>query len=219
MQHRARAGGSEVAHEDSAGGRLRPLPESFYEQDTVTVARALLGAYLVHDAARGRTAGRIVETEAYLGANDPASHAFSGETQRNQVMFGAPGHAYIYFTYGMYHCVNVATMPAGTGEAVLLRALEPADGIALMFERRRVNRLERLCDGPAKLVLAMGITPALSGHDFRRPPLRLLAREGEDRPAIVEGPRIGISKASELPLRFHIAGSRFVSGRSRFQRK
>jgi len=204
-----------VAREDRASDGLRPLPESFYKQDTVTVARALLGAYLVHDGARGRTAGRIVETEAYLGAIDPASHAFSGETQRNHVMFGAPGHAYIYFTYGMYHCVNVATMPAGTGEAVLLRALEPVDGIPLMFERRGVNRLERLCDGPAKLVLAMGITPQLAGHDFRKPPLRLLARQGEDRPAIVEGPRIGISKASELPLRFHIADSRFVSRGSR----
>jgi DNA-3-methyladenine glycosylase len=190
---------------------LWPVPEPFYRADTVSVARALLGVYLVHDGAGGLTAGKIVETEAYLGRNDPASHAFPGPTPRNQAMFGDPGHAYIYFIYGMYYCVNVVTMPAGTGEAVLLRALEPVAGIALMTARRRGARLERLCDGPAKLVLAMGITPALSGHDFRRPPLMLMSRPGVPTAEVVTSRRIGISKAADRELRFSLAGNPFVS--------
>ena len=195
---------------------LSPLPEEFYRRDTADVARGLLGVYLVHNSARGRTTGRIVETEAYLGANDPASHAYAGRSERNAVMFGEPGRAYIYFIYGMYYCLNVSTMPAGTGEAVLLRALEPVEGIDHMRERRtarggRSIATEKLCDGPAKLVLAMGVTPAFSGHDLRLPPLMLMQNPAEPPPQVELTRRIGITKAADLPLRFSVAGNRFVS--------
>ena len=172
----------------------------------------LLGTYLRHEAQEGATAGRIVETEAYLGLTDPASHAFGGRTARNDAMFGEPGKAYIYFIYGMYYCLNVTTMPPGAGEAVLIRALEPVCGIALMQERRAVKRPEALCNGPAKLVIAMGITPLLSGHDFREPPLTIVEGSSAEPARIITTRRIGISKAADLPLRFHLAGSRFVSG-------
>jgi DNA-3-methyladenine glycosylase len=195
---------------------LGPLPEEFYRRHTADVARALLGTYLVHTSAQGRTTGRIVETEAYLGANDPASHAFRGRSERNAVMFGEPGSAYIYFTYGRYYCLNVSTMPEGTGEAVLLRALQPVEGIDLMRERRaarsgRSFATERLCDGPAKLVLAMGVTPEFSGHDLRQPTLMLLQNPADAPPQVEVTRRIGITKAADLPLRFSEAGSRFVS--------
>lgn len=196
---------------------LSPLPEEFYWRRTADVARGLLGAYLVHTSARGRRAGRIVETEAYLGTNDPASHAFRGRSERNAVMFDEPGRAYIYLIYGMYSCLNVSTMPAGTGEAVLLRALEPVEGIDLMREDRCAARsgpsiaTEKLCDGPAKLVLAMGVTSVFSGHDFRLPPLMLMQNLAESPPQIEITKRIGITKAADLPLRFSVTGNRFVS--------
>jgi DNA-3-methyladenine glycosylase len=195
---------------------LSPLPEGVYRGNTADVARGLLGTFLVHTSEHGRTAGRIVETEAYLGANDPASHAFCGRSGRNAVMFGEPGHAYIYFVYGMYYCLNVSTMPEGTGEAVLLRALEPVEGVDLMRERRAARggrdiAIERLCDGPAKLVLAMGVTPAFSGHDLRQPPLTLMQSPAERPPKVEVTRRIGITRAADLPLRFSVAGSRFVS--------
>jgi DNA-3-methyladenine glycosylase len=195
---------------------LSPLPEEFYRRYTADVARGLLGTYLVHTATRGRTTGRIVETEAYLGANDPASHAFGGRSERNAVMFGEPGRAYIYFIYGRYYCLNVSTMPAGIGEAVLLRALEPVEGIERMRERRAAQggrriATEQLCDGPAKLVLAMGVTPAFSGHDLRLPPLMLMQNTAEPLPQVEVTKRIGITKAADLPLRFSVAGNRFLS--------
>lgn len=206
---------------DGSNRNLRPLPEAFYHEDTVTVARQLLGTHLVHDSDLGRTIGRIVETEAYLGFNDPASHAFGGRTVRNAVMFDEPGKAYIYFIYGRYYCLNVTTMPAGIGEAVLVRALEPVEGIPLMRQRRGFGsgtddrpdgKIEGLCNGPGKLVLAMDITPKLSGHDLRRPPLMLMSDPDEAPPPVAVTRRIGITKAAERPLRFHVAGSRFVSG-------
>lgn len=188
------------------------LPRSFYQRDTVTVARELLGHYLVHHSADGLTAGRIVETEAYL-QGDPACHASRGMTPRNRVMFGPPGHAYVYFIYGMYYCFNVVTREEGVGEAVLIRALEPAAGIALMKSRRRREKINELCSGPARLVQAMGITREHNGADLTREPL--LICPGVITPAgIVTTTRIGIRSGSELPLRFYLQESAFVSKKS-----
>lgn len=188
----------------------RRLALDFFERGTEDVARALLGTWLVHDSPEGRTVGRIVETEAYLGRLDPASHAYRGPSARNRAMFGPAGHAYVYFIYGMHHCLNVVTAREGVGEAVLLRALEPLEGIDLMEARRGTRSLRALCSGPAKLVSAMGVTRAHDGADLRSGPLRLVA--AEKPPERVRcGPRVGITKAADLPLRFHLEGSPFVS--------
>ena len=165
------------------------------------MARQLLGQILVSGSADGLTAGRIVETEAYLGASDPASHAFRGPTLRNRAMFGPAGRAYIYFTYGMHHCLNVVTQPAGVGEAVLIRALEPVEGISLMLSRRGARDIRQLCNGPAKLVQALGIDPTLNGHDFSQEPLTIRHDKANYEP-ITSSARIGISRAKDLPLRF-----------------
>ena len=136
--------------------KLVAVEQSFYGRHTVSVARDLLGYKLVHRSPEGMTAGLIVETEAYL-QGDPACHANRGMTPRNRPMFGPPGHAYVYFIYGLYFCFNVVSGPVGVGEAVLIRALEPQDGIELMQQRRGRTKISELCSGPAKLVQAMGI--------------------------------------------------------------
>lgn len=193
-----------------------PLPKAFYQRRTVTVARSLLGCVLVHDTPEGRTAGRIVETEAYLARRDPASHTYRGPTPRNAAMFGHPGTAYIYFIYGMYYCFNVVTGPQGVGEAVLIRALEPIEGLALMQKRRGTELARNLCSGPGKLVLALGIkreqnhASLLAGALYIEAPdafglARLSARK------IVATTRIGITAAAELPLRFYESGNLYVS--------
>ena len=184
------------------------LPRSFYNRSSVQVGRDLLGKVLIH----GATGGIIVETEAYLGLDDAASHAYRGITRRNGVMFGPPGHAYVYFIYGMYECVNMVTEPAGTAGAVLIRAIEPLLGVELMQIRRPgAKRLRDLASGPGKLTLALGITRALNGADVTKGPLVVRDRRGEEPFEIAAGPRIGISKNADLPLRFTIAGSDFVS--------
>src|SRR3954453_9174609 len=143
----------------------KPLPRSFYGRETVAVARDLLGKILVHD----ETAGRIVETEAYLGGDDLASHSARGVTDRTRVIFGPPGHAYVYFIYGMYECLNIVAEADGVAGCVLIRALEPVDGIEEMRLRRpRARRVEDLASGPGKLTLAMGITRELNGADVTR---------------------------------------------------
>jgi DNA-3-methyladenine glycosylase len=191
------------------------LPQSFYERDTPVVARDLLGCYLVHLEPDGHTTGRIVETEAYLW-DDSASHSFRGETERNRVMFGPAGHAYIYFIYGMYYCFNVVT-GARPGEAVLVRALEPVEGIPRMAERRGVDKLTQLCSGPAKLVQALGITRAMNGSPVFGGPLQLWTADslpGYSPPQtdeIVQTTRVGIQKAKDLPLRFYVKDNPFVS--------
>ncbi len=196
----------------------RVLSRVFYARDTVMVARELLGKFLVHYLPEGTAIGRIVETEAYL-QNDPACHAARGLTKRNRVMFGPPGHAYIYFIYGMHYCFNVVTREEGVGEAVLIRALEP---ISLPKDRQASNLPRRvgfqpapkvnLCRGPARLVQAMGITKACNGFDLtNKGPLVIWAAENVPSEKIVTTNRIGIKAGQELPLRFYAADSPYVS--------
>lgn len=188
---------------------FRPiLRRAFYERPTVDVARGLLGKVLVH----GPTAGIIVETEAYLGGDDLASHSARGITDRTKVIFGAPGHAYVYFIYGMYECLNIVAEPAGKPGCVLIRALEPVSGIEIMQRRRPAARhLTDLAGGPGKLTLAMGITRAQYGVDMTRGALVVREAPEPRRIEIEVTPRIGIRQCADWPLRFAIRGNRFVS--------
>ena len=190
------------------------LKRAFYARPTVEVARDLLGKVLVH----GPTAGIIVETEAYLGGDDLAAHSARGITGRTRVIFGPPGHAYVYFIYGMYECLNLVAERDGQAGCVLIRALEPAAGLDLMRERRPAARkIEDLASGPAKLTLALAITRAHNGADVTHG--NLVVREPSRRGAmetameIQVSPRVGITKCADWPLRFSVKGSRFVSGR------
>jgi len=184
------------------------LPRSFYERPTIAVARELLGTILVH----GRTAGRIVEVEAYLGAADLAAHASRGLTNRTRVLFGPPGHAYVYFIYGMYECLNLVAEPEGTPGCALIRALEPLAGIGIMRRRRpKARSIEELANGPGKLTQALGITRRHYGADVTRGPLTV-RRLKQDAPfEILATARIGIRHCAQWPLRFLIAGNRCVS--------
>jgi DNA-3-methyladenine glycosylase len=186
------------------------LEREFYERPTVEVARDLLGKILVH----GSTAGRIVETEAYLGGGaDLAAHSARGRTDRTRVIFGPPGHAYVYFIYGMYECLNLVTEPDGTPGCVLIRSLEPVAGIGVMRRRRPSARsFEDLASGPGKLTLALAITRAQYGADVTRG--RLVVRRPFEEPAfeIEATSRIGIRQCADWPLRFVIRGNAFVSG-------
>jgi DNA-3-methyladenine glycosylase len=172
------------------------------------VARDCLGKILVH----GSAAGRIVEVEAYLGVDDRAAHAWSGLTDRTRVIFGPPGHAYVYFIYGMYECLNFVAEPEGMAGCVLIRAIEPLAGIATMRRRRpAATRIEDLASGPGKLTLAMGITRKLNGADLIEGPLQV-RRLLEETPFEIEvTPRIGIRHCADWPLRFVIQGNRFAS--------
>lgn len=187
------------------------LTRPFYARDTRVVAEELLGHYLVHITGEGLAAGKIVETEAYL-QDDPACHAARGPTRRNRVMFGPPGHAYIYFIYGMYYCFNAVTREEGVGEAVLIRALEPVAGIPLMQARRGKKSLYDLCSGPGKLVQALGITGEQNGRDLTAGTL-VICRGERDGLKVVRTTRIGIKDGADLPLRYYIADNPFISGR------
>lgn len=186
----------------------RLLPRSFYARPALEVAPDVLGAVIVH----GRMAARIVETEAYLGETDPASHASRGLTKRTRVIFGPPGHAYVYFIYGMYECLNLVTDPDGRAGCVLIRALEPLCGLEQMrVHRPGARRPEQLASGPGKLTQALDITRRLNGVDITR---GLFSVRYPRRPELFEievTPRIGVSRSADWPLRFLIAGSRFVS--------
>jgi DNA-3-methyladenine glycosylase len=183
------------------------LDPSFYARSVHDVARDLIGCVVRH----GDTAGRIVETESYHHS-EPACHAFVGLTDRTRTLFGAPGHAYVYRSYGIHALLNAVCEEEGSGAAVLIRALEPIAGIERMRERRRASRLEDLCSGPGKLTQALGIGLELNGTPLYAGPIRVLRPPaGARRPAIVRGERIGITKAADLPWRFCDAGSRHVS--------
>jgi DNA-3-methyladenine glycosylase len=185
-----------------------PLKRDFYDRPAIEVARDCLGKILVH----GSTAGRIVEVEAYLGVNDRAAHSWSGLTNRTRVIFGPPGHAYVYFIYGMYECLNFVCEPEGMAGCVLIRALEPLSGLATMRRRRPAARkVEDLASGPGKLTLAMGITRKLNGADLVTGPLQVRRARDESPIEIHTTPRIGITHCADWPLRFVIANNRFVS--------
>ena len=189
-----------------------PLRDAFYDRPTDIVSRELLGAILECTTPEGVTRGRIVETEAYLGPDDPACHAVAGVTSRTEHLFGPPGRAYVYFIYGMYWCFNAVTRERGHGSAVLVRAVSPTDGIELMRHRRpRVKRDRDLTNGPGKLCLAMGIVGDMSGSSLRTGPI--IIREGSDvsDEEVVVTPRIGITRAAEWPLRYLIRDDPYVS--------
>ncbi|MCK5321572.1 DNA-3-methyladenine glycosylase [Candidatus Pacearchaeota archaeon] len=191
---------------------MKSLPKSFFKKDTVAVAKALLGKLLVRETPKGRIIAKIVETEAYL-FDDPASHSFRGETPRNAPMFNVPGRSYVYFTYGMYNCLNVTTNKKGIGEAVLIRALEPVEGIRIMEKNRGNVEEKNLCNGPGKLTMALGITREQNDIDLldRRSELKLVGSGEKENFEIVEATRIGISKAVEIPHRFYVLGNKWVS--------
>jgi len=181
----------------------------FYARPTEEVARGLLGRILVSDVGGRETAGRIVEVEAYVGPHDPACHAYGHRrTDRTEPLYGRPGIAYVYFTYGMHWCLNAVTETRGFPAAVLIRALEPLAGLDVM--RRRRGK-EPLCQGPARLCEALGVTGALNRVSLQRGPLRILEGTPALRRDIVTGPRIGITQGIEWPLRFYLKDSPWVS--------
>jgi DNA-3-methyladenine glycosylase len=194
---------------------LLPLPHAFHDRASVEVARDLLGKTFWRRTEAGLTAGIIVETEAYDGANDPASHAWRRQTQRNAIMFGPPGYAYVYFTYGMHYCINAVTGPVGQASAVLLRAIQPIVGLDIMRERRGDHIPDRdLARGPGRLCQALGITTVDDGTDLAGDAL-WISETATDMPdlLIAATPRIGITRAAERPWRFVVCDSQYVSGR------
>ena len=199
------------------------LPRAFFNRDAVTVARNLLGKLFVRREGRKLLAGRIVEDEAYLGQADPAAHAYSGRTARNFVLFGPPGHAYVYFVYGNHFCLNVSCMRDGQGEGVLFRAMEPVVGVETMARARgleisalaRTTQLRLISSGPGRMSQALGITRERDNDKdlTSRASGLWLAHDGFHPQRIVTTPRVGITKAIDEPLRFAIAGNAYVSGR------
>jgi DNA-3-methyladenine glycosylase len=200
-----------------------PLTREFFARDAVTVGRELLGKLLIRREGRKLLAGRVVEDEAYLGAIDPAAHAYNGRTARNAVLFGPPGHAYVYFIYGNHYCTNVSCMLEGDGGGVLLRALEPVFGWEAMAKARglelapdsRVSQLRLISSGPGRMSKALGITRARdNAKDLTDRHSDLwFADDGYRLEQIAVTPRIGIKKAMQEPLRFAVAGNPYVSGK------
>jgi DNA-3-methyladenine glycosylase len=183
------------------------LERDFYARSVHDVARDLIGCVVRH----GATAGRIVETESYH-MEEPACHAYAGVTERSHTLFGEPGRAYVYFSYGIHSLLNAVAEDEGTGAAVLVRALDPVEGLDLMRARRGLDRPEDLCSGPAKLTQALGIDLGLNGSSLVHGQIEVLARErGASEPRIAIGERIGITKAADLPWRFCDADSAHVS--------
>jgi DNA-3-methyladenine glycosylase len=193
-----------------AGGEL--LRSSFYARDTVRVARALLGCVIESTVGGRLTSGRIVEVEGYIGPQDPAAHGYGNRhTKRNAALFGPPGTSYVFFIYGMHWCFNAVTERDGYPAAVLIRALEPREGIEEMKERRGNSDNQMLCSGPARLCQALGITASVNGLSLSDGPVRIHRPLVRKRIRIDTGPRIGITKAREWPLRFVERGSPWLS--------
>ena len=186
---------------------MRVVARDFYARDTVVVARELLGCILETTFRGVTTSGRIVEVEAYVGPHDPAAHGYGGRmTARNRNLFGPPGMAYVYFIYGMHWCVNAVTEEDGHPSAVLIRALEPLEGVDLMMRRRRTKDVRRLCSGPARLCEALKITGTLNGASLQSSRIRIVSPgEGLLPTRIIESPRVGISRAKDWLLRFSSA--------------
>jgi len=190
------------------------LAPEFFDRDPRRVARDLLGKLVVRHSGRQTLIARVVETEAYLGKNDPAAHSSSGRTPRNDVIFGPPGHAYIYFIYGNHYCLNVSCLPDGEAGGVLFRAVEPVTGIAAMAKARGLpaSASPRLTNGPGKLTEALGITRTENGVNLTDPTQSLyLAEDDFPKPKIMTTTRVGITKAAELKLRYLIPDNSFVS--------
>lgn len=195
----------------SGAPRRGTFDRAFLDRPAETVAPDLLGARLVSTVDGRRTTGIIVEVEAYTGPDDPASHAAAriGRTLRNASMFGAPGTAYVYLSYGVHWCLNVVTGPIGDPCAVLIRAVEPIEGVGVMIARR--GRERDLTSGPGRLAQALGVTDALDEHDLSSPPLRLLPGWSPPSESIDVSPRVGVSRAQDWPLRFSVRGNSSVS--------
>jgi len=188
----------------------KKLDRKFYNRPTLLVAKELLGKYLVVQKDGCFLSGKIVETEAYIGFKDPASHAYRRMTPRNKVMFGEPGYAYVYITYGMHHCLNLVTEKKGYPAAILIRALEPADGIEWMKKRRGHQRLEELTSGPAKLCQALNIDRKLNGADLCSDVI-YVEDQGEKVERIASSSRIGIKDGRGKKWRFFVEDNKFVS--------
>ena len=189
------------------------MEPAFYDRPVLEVARDLIGCVVTH----GECAGVIVESEAYHDT-EPASHAFGGPTRRNEMLFGPPGRAYVYLSYGLHVMLNTVCEQEGIGAGVLIRALEPLSGVRLMAERRGLlpERIRDLCSGPGKLTQALGIALSDNGSDLLRGPVTITPRQaGWERPPISVGRRIGITRAVDLPWRFCVTGSRFLSAPAR----
>lgn len=200
--------------------QIRALDRAFFRRDPRRVARELLGKVLVRQEAKTRLTARIVELEAYLGVEDPAAHAAAGNTARTAVLFGPPGHAYVYFIYGNHYCLNVSCEPEGSAGCVLIRALEPLSGVEEMAQARGIEihgpkDLPKLTSGPGRLAQAFGITRARdNGGDLTSVNNRLwIGEDGYRAHGIRMTPRIGITKAADKPLRYILAGNAFISGR------
>ena len=196
---------------------LRVLPRNFYDRDPRLVGPDLLGKILVRRDGRKLLTGRIVEVEAYLGAEDPAAHASIGKTARNAVLFGPPGYAYVYFIYGNHYCLNVSCLPDGLPGGILFRAVEPIQGMDAMFKLRGINKssdLRRLTRGPGRLAAAFGINRERDNRkDLTSSRSDLyIADDGAPPPEVLITKRIGIKKAADMPLRYIVPGNRFVSG-------
>ena len=190
----------------------RVLSRSFFDRPTLDVAPALLGKIIVHKIDGHVLAGRIVETEAYLGAGDRAAHSARGLTPSTKVIFGPPGRAYVYLCYGMHECLNLVAEPDGRAGCVLVRALEPLLGIQEIQRRRpRSKRLSDLASGPGKLTLALGVTRSRNGVDVTRGPLTVRASRAPEPLEVVTTTRVGISASRDLPYRFYIKDNEFVS--------
>jgi DNA-3-methyladenine glycosylase len=187
---------------------MSALPRSFFARSVHAVAPELIGATLLVDG----VGGVIVEVEAYHHT-DPAAHSYRGKTERNAVMFGPPGYAYVYRSYGIHWCLNFVCEPAGSASAVLIRAIEPTEGLSAMRRRRGCEDDRQLCAGPGRIGQALGVSIAHNGLPLDRPPFELIARGKKSLTRIVVGPRIGISKAMDLPWRYGLAGSAFLSRR------